>query len=126
MSTVEVIMAALAAGAGAGVQDATSAAVRDVYTDLKDRLGQLLGGRDEKAMQALEADTDDPDVWHVRLGQQLTALGADRDEQTLALAHQVLELADPAGSATGKYRVDARKAKGVQIGDRTTQHNTFS
>ena len=126
MSAIEVIAAALAAGAGAGVQDVASAAVRDVYADLKNRLVQLLGGRAEQTMQALEADEAGPGVWQTRLGRQLAAAGADRDDQLLALAYHLLELADPAGSAGGRYRVDARGAQGVQVGDHTTQHNTFS
>ena len=36
-----------------------------------------------------------------------------------------MRLVDEAGARAGKYAVDVRGAKGVQIGDRNTQHNVF-
>lgn len=97
MAGVEVILAALAAGAGAGSGDAAKAAVADAYTGLRDLLRRKLGGR-----PVLEGE--------------LIAAGADRDEEVLAAARRVLEAA---------ARYDLREAKGVQIGDHNTQHNTF-
>lgn len=44
MSAVEVITVALAAGAGVGVKDTASAAVKDAYSGLKALLKQRLGG----------------------------------------------------------------------------------
>ncbi|WP_207922467.1 hypothetical protein [Micromonospora sp. KC606] len=124
MSAVEVIMVALAAGAGAGVKDTASAAVRDAYGGLKVLLKRRIS--DDGAAQALDADETDPGVWQTRLGGLLTEVGADRDEQVLAVARRLLELVDPAGSTAGKYHVDVREAKGVQVGDHNTQRNTFS
>ena len=60
------------------------------------------------------------------LGEALTDSGATTDEQVIAAAQRLLELMNPAESAAGKYRVDLREAKGVQVGDHNTQHNTFS
>ncbi|MFD0521782.1 hypothetical protein [Paractinoplanes durhamensis] len=57
MSTVDVITTALAAGAGAGMTDTASAAVKDAYTGLKDLLKRRLGG-DRAVLQALEADQE--------------------------------------------------------------------
>ncbi|MEU1746678.1 hypothetical protein ACWD8I_06375 [Micromonospora arida] len=122
MSAEQVITAALAAGAGAGLKDTASAAVRDAYAALKALLKQRFGGREGEAVQALEADETEPGVWQARIGEALAASGADGDEQILTAARRVLELADPAG----KFHVDAREAKGVQVGDHNTQHNTFS
>ncbi|MFI5896696.1 RIP homotypic interaction motif-containing protein [Actinoplanes sp. NPDC051513] len=48
---------------------------------------------------------------------QLIASGADRDEQILAAAQQVLALT---------RNVYIQDVKGVQIGDHNTQHNTFN
>lgn len=117
MSAVEVIAAALAAGAGAGLTGTASAAVQDAYAGLKDLLRRRVGG------PALEADETEPGVWQARLGDALTASGAADDERILAAARQLLALADPALSAT--YQVDLREAKGVQVGDHNTQTNTF-
>ncbi len=56
MSAVEVIIAALAAGAGVGFKDTASAAVRDAYGELKDLLKRRIGAHDEQAIDALDAD----------------------------------------------------------------------
>jgi hypothetical protein len=121
---VEVILAALAAGAGAGTSDAAKAAVVDAYTGLRDALRQRLTGP-KPAQQVLDAVQSEPGTWQNELGPQLEQSGAAHDEEILAAARRVLALADPAGSSAGKYQIDAREAKGVQIGDYTTQHNDF-
>ncbi|MEK8106598.1 hypothetical protein NKG94_17570 [Micromonospora sp. M12] len=65
----QVITAALAAGAGAGLKDTASAAVRDAYAGLKALLKQRFGGREGEAVQALEADETEPGVWQARIGE---------------------------------------------------------
>ncbi|MGI5146878.1 hypothetical protein ACQEVC_10915 [Plantactinospora sp. CA-294935] len=127
MSAVEVIMAALAAGAGAGMKDTASAAVKDAYAGLKALLKAHLGGHGDEVVQALDADETAPGVWgETCLGEVLTESGAAADEQVVAAARRVLQLTDPVGSAAGKYQIDLREAKGVQVGDHNTQHNNFS
>ncbi|MEU8319761.1 hypothetical protein AB0C33_15470 [Nonomuraea sp. NPDC048881] len=125
MTGVELIAAALAAGAGAGVSGAASAAVEDAYAGLRDMLRRRLFGR-QQAEHALDAEETEPGVWEARLGRDLTETGADQDEELLATAFALLSLVDRAGGASGRYHVDARQAQGVQIGDQNTQHNTFS
>jgi hypothetical protein len=95
MSAVEVIAAALAAGAGAGLRDTASAAVRDAYAGLKDLLKRRIGDLDDQTVQALEADETEPGVWQARIGDALTASGAASDKQVLAAAGRLLALADP-------------------------------
>jgi hypothetical protein len=97
---VEVILAALAAGAGAGSGDVAKEAMMDAYTGLRALLSRRLGGREGGPVSA----------------EELIAAGADRDEQVLASARQVLALS---------RNVYVQDAKGVQIGDHNTQHNTF-
>ncbi|WP_433381008.1 RIP homotypic interaction motif-containing protein [Actinoplanes sp. CA-142083] len=104
MTGVEVVLAALAAGAGAGSGDVAKAAMMDAYTGFRDLVKRRLGGR------SIEAAS--PEV----LRGELIAAGVDRDEQILAAAHQVLALS---------RNVYVQDAKGVQIGDHNTQHNTF-
>jgi hypothetical protein len=119
------IAAALAAGGTAGVTNTASAAVQDAYTGLRAALRRRLSGRDQ-AEQALEAQETAPDVWQARLGADLADSGADRDDAVLAAAQRLLTLVEPAGTRAGKYTVDLREAKGVQVGDGNTQHNAFS
>jgi hypothetical protein len=122
MSAVEVITAALAAGAGAGMKDTMSAAVKDAYAGLKALIKRHLDGHGDEVVQALDAEETVPEVWQARLGDALTKSGATADEQVVAAAQRLLQLTDPTGSAAGKYQVDLREANGVQVGD----HNTFS
>ncbi|GID98014.1 hypothetical protein ACFQFC_15800 [Amorphoplanes digitatis] len=105
MSGVELIVAALAAGASAGMTNTATAAVQDAYTGLKKLLGRWVAGR-EQAPQVLEADETDPDVWQARLGEELTSSGAAADEQVLAAAMRLLALADPQKAKTINIKVD--------------------
>jgi len=65
------------------------------------------------------------DVWEARLVRALRQSNADQDSEALALAGRLVSLVDPAGVAEGRYVVDARDAKGVQVGDRNVQVNRF-
>ncbi|MFI5938134.1 hypothetical protein [Actinoplanes sp. NPDC051494] len=121
MSNVEVIVAALAAGAGAGVASTARAAVQDAYAGLKSLLRPWVRG---DARVALDADETDEGVWQARIGEQLRTSGAAEDEQVRAVAERLLVLVD--SQVAGKYRVDASQARGVQVGDGNTQTNTFS
>ncbi|MEV6801393.1 hypothetical protein AB0M91_24075 [Micromonospora rifamycinica] len=95
MSAVEVITAALAVGAGAGMKDTASAAIKDAYDGLKALLKRRLAITDDQVVQALEADETDPGVWQARLGEALTVSGAVDDEQILGAARRLLAAADP-------------------------------
>ncbi|MFI6332866.1 hypothetical protein ACIBBG_31740 [Micromonospora chersina] len=94
MSGVELIVAALAAGASAGVTNTATAAVQDAYAGLKKALRGWFGGS-EGAWQMLQADETQPDVWRARLGDQLIASGASENAEILAAARRLLAAADP-------------------------------
>jgi len=102
MTGAELIVAALAAGASAGLTDTVSSAVKDAYTDLRAALRQRLTnhGRPVEAATAAE----------------IAASGADRDEEVLSAARRLL-------AAVDQPRIDLREAKGVRVGDHDTRHN---
>ncbi|GID96620.1 RIP homotypic interaction motif-containing protein [Amorphoplanes digitatis] len=120
---VDVIVAALAAGATAGVSGTATDAVKDAYGLLKALIRRRFTGR-ETARAALEAEETEPGVWQTSIGQDLRDSGAATDEQVLAAARELLTLAGAAGGQT--VQVDASHAKGVQVGDHNTQTNTFN
>lgn len=124
MSGVELILAAVAAGATAGVTDATSGAIRDAYTGLREMLRRSLTSRGEQALQALDAEETSSGVWQVRLSEDLIRSGADQDEPLLAAARELLARVEAAGR-TEVQRVDLRGAQGVQFGNNNTQHNNY-
>ena len=115
----EVSEAALAAGASAGLTGSASTAVQDAYKGLRDALRRRLAGRPE-AEGALDAEEVDPNVWQARLGEDIVASGADRDDDVLDSARRLLELIDPGA----RYTVDAHSASGVEVGDRTVRVGT--
>ncbi|MEU7871519.1 hypothetical protein [Dactylosporangium sp. NPDC049140] len=115
MTGLDIIIAALVAGAASGTSAAASTAVGDAYAGLRSALRHRLDGR-ASAVQLDAEPTADPQVWQARLGADLGASGADRDEAILAAARKVLDLARPAA----KYQVDVRDSHGIQIGDGNT------
>jgi len=123
MDPVTLIVTALVAGASAGVSGTASTAVSDAYAWLKSLLARRFLGR-QPAVDALNGVDAEPEVWAPRLATELTETGA-ADQTVVEAARRLLEAADPAGTLAGKYTVDLREAKGVQVGDDNTQHNTF-
>ncbi|WP_369233844.1 hypothetical protein AB5J56_18440 [Streptomyces sp. R21] len=129
MTGVELIVAALAAGASAGLTDTASSAVREACDGLREAIRVRLAARGDatadgnEALDVLDASEVEPGVWEARLRAALTAADADSDEGILAAARSLLKAA---GHTTGAYVVDASQAKGVQVGDHNTQTNTFN
>ncbi|NKY44277.1 hypothetical protein [Nocardia cerradoensis] len=124
MDPVTVIVAALSVGAAKGLGDTASTAVADAYRGLKSLLVRVFGG-DSKAELVLTEHESDPDTWQAPMTKLLTDTGAVVDEQVLAAARKVLELADSSGSRAGKYVIDVRGANIGAIGDRNQQYNVF-
>ncbi|MGX6608285.1 hypothetical protein ACWKSP_40130 [Micromonosporaceae bacterium Da 78-11] len=108
MSNIELIVAALTAGASAGVTNTATTAVQDAYAGLKSVLRPRVRG---EARAALDADETDEDVWQARLADELDASGAAEDEQVRAAAERLLGLADPAKAAT--YNITVQDNSGV-------------
>jgi hypothetical protein len=113
MDTLSLVIGALAAGASQGLSDA---AIGDAYRRLKDTITTRLGrGR------ALEDLDVDPAAW----APLLHKAGVADDGEVVALAERVLAVADPVLLRVAGYVVDVSGARGVQVGDGNTQHNTF-
>jgi hypothetical protein len=126
MDPVSLVIAALMAGAGAGVTSAASSVVTDAYAGFKALLRRRIASRQAGAEAVVDRETADSRVWEAELVPVLEAAEVGRDEQLMAAAQQVLALVDPAGASAGKYLIDLREAKGVQVGDHNVQHNQFS
>lgn len=123
MTGVEIILAALAAGAGLGATDVAKSAVTDTYEALRGVLRDRLVGR--RARRMVTDDSPLPEGWQEELGSELERSGAAADAEILSIARRLLTQTGSTRSAS-KYVVDASGAKGVYIGDGGTQHNTFS
>ncbi|GAA2919975.1 MULTISPECIES: hypothetical protein [Streptomyces] len=123
MDPVSLVVGALAVG----LSETVTSAVQDAYAGLRDALVRKLSrdrgedGAAEQAVQALEVQAADPES----LRTSVSAAGLATDEQILAAAQRVLQAADPAGARVGKYVVDLREAKAVQVGDNPTMTVNF-
>ncbi len=134
VESVELVVAALAAGAAAGTKETGSTAVKDAYAGVKSLAVRVLRRTEPvpaEVVELVEADAvaltgDGSDtVGRRELTAALTAAGAGDDEELVAAALKVLELTDPGGAQAGKYRVLLHGNKGVQLGDHNTQTNTL-
>ena len=66
-----------------------------------------------------------PETWQAPLMAELAGIGADGDRDLVASAQALLDLIGETSEA-GKYAVDVRGAKGVQVGDHNRQDNVFN
>lgn len=124
MDPVTLIGEALLAGAATGSADVAAGAIRDTYTSLRDLVRRRSAGNVE-AEVALDGHETDPEQWQSRLVAALAETDAGRDAETVAAAQRLMALLDPTGTRNGKYIIDLRKAKGVQVGDSNVQINRF-
>ena len=124
MDPVTLVETALAAGAGLGVKDTASSAVKDAYGSLKALVKKRFTGRPDTEMMLAKHERS-PDTWKLPLATELQEAGAARDEELIAAARTLMTLLDETGSRAGKYAVDVRDSYGVMIGDNGIQYNDF-
>jgi len=119
---LDLILTALVADTGAG--DVAKAAVVDGYTELRFAFRRRLAGR-VRGQRVLGAALDDAGVWRTKLAAELAESGAADAKAIGEAARRMLAMADPSGAPEEKYRIDARRVVGLQVGDHNTQHDTF-
>ncbi|MFF5219464.1 hypothetical protein [Micromonospora sp. NPDC000442] len=121
MSGIELIAAALAAGALAGATGVAGDAVRQAYEALSGLLRVRLTGR-PGVQQALELPEPNPDRWVAAIGDDLAAVRADQDEDVLDAARALLGVTQP----HGRQQVHIHNSKGVVVGHDNTNYFTFN
>ena len=123
MDPVTLVQVALAAGAGAGIKDTTSLAIKDAYEGLKAKVKGRFAGRSDAELVLANHEAA-PDEWQQPLSDHLAAVGVDAE--MVEAAQSLMALIDVTGTRASKYAVDVRDSQGVQIGDQNVQHNTFT
>jgi hypothetical protein len=119
MDPVTLIVAALTAGASAGMTDAVSQGVKDAYAAVKALV--LRRVKDVPAGEvAIVEHEKDPEVWSAPLAQKLADASADRDPEVIEAAQRLLQLLDPAGAQAGNYTVNI-----AATGDRSVAAHTI-
>ncbi|HBX77347.1 MAG TPA: hypothetical protein DEG43_06860 [Acidimicrobiaceae bacterium] len=122
MDVVELIVAALGAGAVAGLGEAASSAVKDTYVNLRDRIQVLLGGSGQglAALAALEASGSDRA--QAVLEEELGMLDPDK---LVPAAEDAERLSQLLALAPGGVVING-DAKGLQVGNENVQFNRFA
>jgi hypothetical protein len=127
MDPISLIVAALAAGAIAGVKDTGGQAVKDAYAGLKGLLRRRFAGNgDAEAVLDQSGHQPGADQVQAQLAQHLRAAAAARDTELIEAAQAVLRLTDPAGTSAGKDEVHITGGKGIVVGDAASVTMTFN
>jgi hypothetical protein len=128
MDPVTLIVAALAAGASAGVIDAlkddAKEAAKTAYRKVHDLVTLRFRGN-RGAELVLAEHRADPATYRAPLAKKLTEAGAANDADLVTAAEALMKLLDEPGAKSGKYDVKVKDSKGVMIGDGNIQVNRF-
>jgi hypothetical protein len=109
---VTLVVAALAAGAGAGAKDAAAQAVKDAYAGLKALVLRRVADTPDGEL-AVERQESDPATWQAPVTKAVRESGAADDAVVVAAAQRLMELLDPKGAAAGRYTITASGERSV-------------
>ena len=120
------IVAALSAGATAGLTDTAKTAITESYNKLKGLLIRKHGASSElaQAVDKLEARPESQGRKET-LQEEITAVKAEQDEEILTTAKHLLTLVQPQQAGMGKFNIHTTgNVQGQSIGDyqHLTQH----
>lgn len=124
MDPLTLIIAALTAGAAAGLQSTVSQAVQEAYNGLKTLIQHKFADK-PAAEVALSQHEQEPDVWKAPLESELKKTGADKDDAIIQAAQKLMALAQPEQAAMGKYNVHISGGQGVVVGEHNTSTMNF-
>jgi hypothetical protein len=97
MDPITLIVAALAAGAAAGLKDTASTAIKDAYSGLKSLIRSRFGHHDQAIDKQLAAVDQEPAADPAPLAEKLRSVRAGDDTELVQAARALLEKADPDG-----------------------------
>jgi len=113
---MELILAALIAGATAATKDTAGVAVKDAYNGLKELIKKKFE-KDALAQAMVDAKPEEIKQAEGLLEAKMTEAGIDKDAEILKAAAEILKKEDPQGEKEGKYRINVQgDIKGI-VGD---------
>jgi disulfide oxidoreductase YuzD len=113
---MELILAALIAGATAATKDTAGVAVKDAYEGLKALIKKKFE-KDALAQAMVDAKPEDIKQAEGLLKAKMTEVGIDKDAEILKAAAEILKKEDPQGAKESKYSINAQgDIKGI-VGD---------
>ena len=135
MDPLSLILTALSSAAGvAAVQGAAHGITQglaqgsagEAYHNLKALIKRKFAGK-PNAEVILEEHEKDPETYEAPLKKKLAEADADKDEEIIKAAQELLKQLKPEESAADKFKVEFQaEVKGVQVGDRNKQENKFA
>lgn len=124
MEPITLIITALAFGATEMSKGVLSEAGKDAYNSLKTLLHKQFAGN-EDAEFALTHHEKKPETYAKPLEDALQQAKVEQDTEVIKQAKALLAVADPAGTAKGKYSVSISGGQGNQVGDGNIQTNNY-
>lgn len=126
MDPVSLVTAALATGAAAAAKETAGKAVREAYEGLKSLVRRKLGNRPDADEMLERNERELGGEGEAALKEALQGSVADEDDELVVAARQTVELADPEGVASGKYRLHVGgDVQGLVQGDHAQVTMTF-
>lgn len=114
MDETAVILAALTTGLQDGVIEAGKTLVSDAYTALKKKLISWFRAKEsQKGEMALEEFEKNRDAWQEALKSVLKETGADKNNDIMTLANEVLRMSIPNQSGELNVQIQAKKIDSV-------------
>ena len=116
---VTAIVAALSAGAAAGLTETSKTALTDAYHTLKNLLSKKFGAKSNvvQALDQLEAKPESVGRKET-LQEEIHVVKAEQYDEVLAAAHHVLTLVHPQQAGLGKFSIQNNApVQGQNIGD---------
>lgn len=121
---MEIILAALIAGATAAAKDTATAAVKDAYEGLKTLLKKKFE-KDAVAKAMIDAEPEDLKETEDLLKNKITKAGIDKDEEIVKKAEEIMKQEDPEGFEAGRYNTTVN-VQGDVIGVAGTNTGTLN
>lgn len=122
---VDVILSALAAGAGAAATDVAAQSVKDAYGGLKALIRDRFTGN-PVAEQTLAKYENDPQGWRTPMHDVLVESGAAEAGPIVERARQVIELIRAEQTGNSKFNIqNMGNVQGQVVGDHAHQENIF-
>lgn len=121
MEPISLLLAALAVGG----QAVAGEVIADAYENLKGYVKRKFVG-DPEAEMVLAQHAEQPEIWEAPLREALVRHGADKDEEIITAAQQVMTHVNPQQAATGKYNTQITgDVKGIVQGDNARVNMSF-
>ncbi|MGQ4389163.1 hypothetical protein [Streptomyces sp. SAS_270] len=124
MNEIELVVAALGAGAAAGLSESASSAVREAYERLRVAVQRRLDSRGDQDLE-LPVMGGESGIDDESLREALVMSGADRDVQVQAAAEAFLREVNGSGPGAGIGVVHVHNSQGVHAGQ-GSQINFFN